>query len=192
MLSTIIEKLNPTPVKPKEYCFGYTEKDSYRKAYVRRGTIILDSFGEYTFLGFMRRFPRNLYIEDYIEKVPYIKTYRIINHLSIAPNIYRAPIVLCVVKDNCRYRLDALLRLNRPDFLDILVHIISSTDQYCEEMMAIVMDGTIEEIEKDYIPHIKWGAIVNSVDKTAMLIDKDGSAVQFHKRFRLTKHTFLK
>ncbi|MCM1132201.1 MAG: hypothetical protein NC340_01890 [Ruminococcus flavefaciens] len=187
-----IKNFKPTPVPPKEYCFGHTEKDSYKKAYVRRGTVILDSFGEYTFSGFMRRFPCNLYIEDYIERVPYIKKYRIINHLSIAPNVYKEAIVLCIVKDNCRYRLDALFKINRPDFLDILVGIIESTDKYCEEMTAIVMDGTLEEIERDYIPHIKWGAIVNSVDKTAMLIDKDGSAVQFHKRFRLTKHTFLK
>ena len=78
-----------------------------------------------------------------------------------------------------------------PCFLEIMLQIINSS--YLEdEMMAIIMDCSEEDAAKNYVPHIKWGIIVNPKDKTAMLIDKEGAAVQFHNRFRLIEHTFLK
>lgn len=154
---------------------------------------ILDSYGEYSIDGFIRfLLPRCPYAEDYIEGVPYIKEYRIINHLSIAPTVYKEPLVLGVARNKCRYNLEGIAQINHPDFLDILVQVIVSTDKYCEEMTAIVMDCKVEEAERDYVPQIKWGVIVNSVNKTAMLIDRESAAVQFHKRFRLIKYTFLK
>ena len=47
------------------------------------------------------------------------------------------------------------------------------------------MDCKVEDAERDYVPNIKWGIIVDSMKKTVTLLDRESAAVQFHKRFRL-------
>lgn len=190
----MFKDLKPSPIPQEKPVFEKNETRSYRRAFERKGTVILDSYGEYSIFGLMRLFPRNLYIKDYIEKAPHIKEYRILNHLSIAPNIYKMeePLIYAVARKDCKYHFEKIDGIENSDFLETMLQIIISTYRYCDEMMAIVMDCSEEDAAKDFVPHIKWGIIVNSADKTAMLLDKESAAVQFHKRFRLIKNTFLK
>ncbi|MBP3379407.1 MAG: hypothetical protein J6K77_00895 [Ruminococcus sp.] len=69
--------------------------------------------------------------------------------------------------------------------------LIESSDKYCDEMTAIIMDCCKEEAAKDFVPQIRWGMIVMPAEKTVQLLDKDGAAVQFHRRFKLIKNSYF-
>lgn len=117
----------------------------------------------------------------------------LLNHLAVAPDVYKMeePLIYAVFRKNGRYGFIKIPSIKEPCFLEIVLHSIIAS-YLDDEMMAIIMDCSEEDAAKNYVPHIKWGIIVNPKDKTAMLIDKESAAVQFHKRFRLTEHIFLK
>ena len=95
------------------------------------------------------------------------------------------PLIYVVVRNGCRYRFEKIYSIDEPDFLEILVQVIEYSDKYCDEMTAIVMDCCAEDATRDY------GMIVTPSEKTVQLLDKDGAAVQFHRRFRLIRNSFL-
>ncbi len=68
---------------------------------------------------------------------------------------------------------------------------IESSDKYYDDMTAVIMDCCKENAAKDYVPQIQWGMIVTTAEKTVQLLDKDGAAVQFHRRFKLIKNSYL-
>lgn len=189
-----LTNLKPSPIPQKKPVFEDNEKCSYTRAFGRSDKIVLDSYGEYDILKFVELFPDNEDIKYYIKGESYLMKYRILNHLAVAPDVYKMeePLIYAVDRKNCRYRFTKIPSIKKPCFLEIMVQVIISTYSYCDEMTAIIMDCSEEDATKDYIPNIKWGIIVNTVDKTATLIDRESAAVQFHKRFRLIKDTFLK
>lgn len=189
-----LTNLKIKPILKEKSVFEKNEKYSYMKAFGRPDTIVLDSYGEYSILSFVNLFPNSKDVKYDVKYSPYIRKYRIINHLAVAPDAYRMekPLIYAIVRNGNRYRFEKLFRINNPDFLAIILLVIESTYKHCEEMTAIVMDCSEEDAIKDYVSQIKWGVIVDLVNKTAMLIDRESAAVQFHKRFRLIKHTFLK
>lgn len=72
-----------------------------------------------------------------------------------------------------------------------MVQVIESSDKYCDEMTAVVMDCCKEDAAKDFVTQIRWGMIVTPEEKTVQLLDKDGAAVQFHRRFKLIKNSYF-
>lgn len=184
-------KLLPIPSAPP--VFEKNEERSYTKAFGKPNTVVIENYGEYPIFRFMRLFPGNGDIKRHINSRPYIRQYRILNHLSAVQNAYRMknPLTYVVVRNGCRYRFEKIYSIDEPDFLEILVQVIECSDKYCDEMTAIVMDCCAEDAARDYVSQIQWGMIVTPSEKTVQLLDKDGAAVQFHKRFRLIKNTFL-
>lgn len=182
----------PSSISKKMPVFEDNEELSYMRTFGRPDMIVLDSYGKYSVDGLMRNFPRSRYVEDEIERMSYIKEYRIINHLCIVPNIYRKPMVYTVMRNKCRYSFYRFFGIREYNFLELLIQIIEKADRYFEEMTAVIMDCKVEDAERDYVPNIKWGIIVDSMKKTVTLLDRESAAVQFHKRFRLIEHTFLK
>lgn len=189
-----LTNLKPSSIPKRISVFKDNEEDSYKKVFGRPDMVVLDNYGEYSILRFVELFSNSEYIKYDIKDKSYLRRYRILNHLAVAPDAYemQKPLIYAVYRQNCRYRFIRIPSVKRPCFLEIMLQIIIFTHGYCDEMTAIVMDCSEEDAERDYVPHIKWGMIVNPMNKTAMLIDKESAAVQFHKRFRLIKHTFLK
>lgn len=173
--------------------FKDNEELSYMKTFGRPDMIVLDSYGEYSILKFVELFPNNEDIKYDIRERLYLSRYNILNHLAVAPDVYKMeePLIYIVYRRNCRYRFTTIPSIKEPCFLEIMLQSIIASYEY-DEMMAIIMDCSKEDAIKDYVPHIKWGMIANPEDKTAMLLDRESAAVQFHKRFRLIEHTFLK
>lgn len=188
-----LTNLKPSSIPKRISVFKDNEEDSYKKVFGRPDMVVLDSYGEYSILRFVELFPNSEYIKYDIKDKSYLRRYRILNHLAVAPDAYemQKPLIYAVYRQNCRYRFIMIPSVKRPCFLEIMLQGIIASDEY-DEMMAIVMDCSEEDAIKDFVPHIKWGMIVNPANETAMLIDKDNATVQFHKRFRLIKHTFLK
>ncbi|MDE6678588.1 MAG: hypothetical protein K2K02_06060 [Ruminococcus sp.] len=185
--------LKPSSIPKKMPVFEDNEELSYMRTFGRPDAIVLDSYGEYSILSFVEQFPDNEYIKYDIKYKLFLSRYRILNYLAVAPDVYKMeePLIYAVYRENCRYGFTEIPCIEAPCFLEIMVQIINSS--YLEdEMTAIVMDCSKEDVVKDFVPHIKWGIIVNPKDKKATLIDKESAAVQFHKRFRLIEHTFLK
>ena len=178
--------LKPSLIPQKKPVFEDNEELSYMKVFGRPDTIVLDSYGEYSILSFVELFPNNEYIKYDIKDSPYLKEYHILNHLAVAPDVYRMeePLIYTIDRKNGRYIFTKMPSIKEPCFLEIMLHVIIAS-YLDDEMMAIIMDCSEEDAAKDYVQHIKWGIIVNPKYKTAMLIDKESAAVQFHKRFRL-------
>lgn len=178
-------KLLPSPSVPP--VFEETEERSYTKAFGKPNVVIIGNYGEYPIFRFMRLFPGNRDIKRYINMTPHIRRYRILNHLSVAVNAYQMknPLIYVVVRNECGYEFQKIHSVDEPDFLEILVQVIECSDKYCDEMTAVVMDCCKEDAARDFVPQIQWGMIVTTAEKTVQLLDKDGAAVQFHKRFRL-------
>lgn len=180
-------KLLPSPSAPP--VFEENEERSYTKAFGKPNTVVIGNYGEYPIFRFMRLFPGNGDVKRYINSRPYIRQYRILNHLSAVLNSYRMknPLIYVVVRNGCRYWFEKIYSIDEPDFLEILVQVIECSDKYCDDMTAIVMDCNAEDAARDYVPQIQWGMIVTPLEKTVQLLDKDGASVQFHRRFRLIK-----
>lgn len=173
-----LTNLKPSSSPKRIPVFEANEEDSYKKIFGRPDTVVLDSYGEYSILRFVELFPNSEYIKYDIKGKSYIRRYRILNHLAVAPDAYemQKPLIYAVYRQNCRYRFIRITSVKRPCFLEIMLQGIIASAEY-DEMTAIVMDCSEEDAAKDFVPHIKWGMIVNPANKTAMLIDKESAAV---------------
>lgn len=173
--------------------FENNEERSYLKAFGKPDMVVIENYGGSPIFRFMRLFPGNAYIKRHINSRAYLRRYRVMNHLSAAPNAYQMknPLIYVVVRNGCKYRFEKIDGVDEPDFLDLMVQVIESSDKYCDEMTAVVMDCCKEDAAKDFVPQIRWGMIVTPEEKTVQLLDKDGAAVQFHRRFKLIKNSYL-
>lgn len=114
----------PSSIPKKMPVFEDNEELSYMRTFGRPDMIVLDSYGEYSVDGLMRHFLRSRYVEDEIERMPYIKEYRIINHLCIVPNIYRKPMVYTVMRNKCRYSFYRFFGIREYNFLKLLIRLL--------------------------------------------------------------------
>ncbi len=107
----------------------------------------------------------------------YPKTYSVVTYKS--EEFYK--------DDECFFNKSSLLI--HKTFLDVLIGIF--TLDYCNfhEMTGVVMDGNDDDINKNYIEHVKWGYYVNTEEKKIIIYDAQQAVINFHEAFQKMKES---